>query len=258
MTAFNQPIVTAEKYIAYKKANDHIENFSVPHTVLICYQKSSMNFLLTNGHQLTAVASFPGLYLLKNTGVGVLGEWGFGAPALAVKIEQLIVLGVKQFVAVGTAGTLLNSHKVGDFILAPQALAEDGVAHLYLKSSSFSQADTTLISHWELFSNKHKLPQFNCSSTWSFSAIYRETLGDILRVFQQGCEVVEMEAATLYAIGQDKNIATLSLFVVSDVITEDSWTPHIKEPAVRENLHQLVDWALQFCKEVSIASPVTA
>ncbi len=41
--------------------------------------------------------------------VGILGGWGCGAPALVVKMEQLIALGVTKFIAVGTAGTLLDN-----------------------------------------------------------------------------------------------------------------------------------------------------
>tara|TARA_A100001015_G_C14695515_1_gene596139 strand:+ start:110 stop:307 length:198 start_codon:yes stop_codon:yes gene_type:complete len=62
-----------------------------------------------------------------------------------------------------------------------------------------------------------------------------------------------MEAATLYAIGKEKGVQTLSLFVISDVINEKGWTPHLREPAVKENLHQLADWALDFCIIDSLA-----
>jgi len=57
-----------------------------------------------------------------------------------------------------------------------------------------------------------------------------------------------MEAATLYAIGQEKGAQTLSLFVISDSITDKAWVPHIKELSVRNNLHKLADWALKFCR----------
>ena len=82
---------------------------------------------------------------------------------------------------------------------------------------------------------------------WSFSAIFRETIADVLRVREEGCSVVEMEAATLYAIGEEKGVQMLTLFVISDSITEEAWIPQIKKPAVRNNLHQLADWVLEFC-----------
>ena len=63
---------------------------------------------------------------------------------------------------------------------------------------------------------------------------------------KQGYDVVEMEAATLYAIGEEKGVQTLSLFVISDTMSPDEWIPHIKEPLVQENLLNLADWAFEF------------
>lgn len=245
------PIVTAKQYIEYKKANGHLNEFIPPKVVLICYQESTYNYLLNHTPDLKKHDSFSNLYLLEDGQVGILAGWGMGAPALSVKLEQLIALGVDKFIAVGTAGTLLNRHPIGDFILAPQALAEDGVAHLYLKGKPFAQADTHMRSQWNTFAQNHALPSFHETSTWSFSAIFHETPADVMRVTKLGCDIVEMEAATLYAIGQDKNVQTLSLFVISDSLTLETWTPHLKETAVRDHLNKLAGWALEFCKETA-------
>ena len=71
-------------------------------------------------------------------------------------------------------------------------------------------------------------------------------ISDVLRVSKLGCSVVEKEAATLYAIGKEKKVQTLSLFVISDSLTQEEWTPRIKDQPVRDNLHQLAEWALEF------------
>ena len=160
-----------------------------------------------------------------------------GAPALSIKLEELVALGVTKFIAVGTAGSLMDKHAIGEFIMAQKALAEDGVAHLYLKGKACATADAKLMSIWNEFANRHALPKFHPAGTWSFSAIFRETPDDVIRVTKQGYDVVEMEAATLYAIGQEKGVQTLSLFVISDTLTDKTWTPHIKESKVRNNLH---------------------
>lgn len=245
----NQPVVTAEKYIQYKRDNAYIKHFNAPKIVLICYQKSSFKYLLEKNPDAQASESFSGIYLLKDSEVGILGGWGFGASSLAAYVEQLIVLGVKKFIAIGTAGTLMHQYAIGDFILPSKALAEDGVSHLYLpKKEKFAEAQDSMLLAWESFRNSNQLAHFQSTYSWSFSAIFRETPKDIKRVAKLGCGVVEMEAATLYAIGQLKNVPTLSLFVVSDSISLTEWIPHTKEPIVRTNLHLLADWSLEFCK----------
>ncbi len=247
-----EPLVTASKYLQYKKNNGHIVEFTPPNIVLICYQQSTLDYFLNSNLKIHQSHSFSNLYLSENGKVGILGGWGIGAPALAVKMEQLIALGVKKFIAVGTAGTLMNKHPIGSYIVSPKALAEDGVAHLYLKKDmDAAEASEYMLSSWESFMKNHSLPNFHKACAWSFSAIFRETPADIKRVTNQGYDVVEMEAATLYAIGKEKGVETVSLFVISDSMDLTTWTPHIKESVVRNNLHQLAKWALDYCCESS-------
>lgn len=243
-----EPIVTAEKLLQYKIANGYMNDFQAPEIILVCYQRSTMEYLLEKYPEFQPSKAVTHLYTLKNGRVGILGDWGVGAPGLAIKMEELVVLGATRFVAVGTAGGLMNRHEIAEFVFCPKALAEDGVAHLYLPSDQSSiEADKEMLSEWADFTKDHALPQFQPAMAWSFSALFRETVEDVLRVNRLGYSVVEMESATLYAIGKDKKVQTLSLFVISDSITQENWIPRIKDPAVRENLHQLADWALEFC-----------
>jgi uridine phosphorylase len=245
-----EPIVTAEKYMEYKKKNGHLNGFISPKIVLVCYQQSTLQHLLEKNPEMKLSSSFSNLYLIEDGMVGVLGGWGVGAPALSIKMEELIALGVKKFIAVGIAGTLMDKHPIGEFIVASKALAEDGVAHLYLKNKNFAEAEQNLTCVWRDFAKSRALPDFHEAGAWSFSAMFRETPADVIRVTKQGYDVVEMEAATLYAIGKEKGAQAISLFVISDSLSQE-WVPHLKEPKVGNNLHKLSDWALEFCKETT-------
>ncbi len=242
-----EPIVTAEKLLDHKRKFGYLGDFQVPEMVLVCYQQSTLQYLLKKYPEFQPSKALSHYYSVDNGRVGILGDWGVGAPGLAIKIEELISLGVKKFIAVGTAGELMNQHQIADFVVCFKALAEDGVAHLYLsKNQNFIEADQEMLFNWEYFTKERKLSQFYPATAWSFSAIFKETKEDVLRVSKLGCSVVEMEAATLYAIGKEKKVQTLSLFVISDSLTQEEWTPRIKDQAVRDNLHQLAEWALEF------------
>lgn len=243
LIAMKKPLVTAEKYIRYKIANGHLKDYKAPEVILICYQQSSFKYLMQLYTHLQPCTNFTELYFI-NEKIAVMANWGFGAGPLATKLEQFIVLGTKTFIAVGTAGTL-DSHQVGDFIVSPSALAEDGVAVHYLPQGQTEvKASEELLEKWNKFSSK--FAPFKPASSWSFPAIFRESAEDIIRVKNRGFHVVEMESATLYAIGQEKNVKTLSLYVISDILSEDHWEPHIKEPIVKKKLHLLIDWAIAF------------
>ncbi|MDE3046705.1 MAG: GrpB family protein [Verrucomicrobiota bacterium] len=252
-----EPIVTAEKLLEHKRAYGHLGDFKAPETVLVCYQRSTMEYLLKQHPEFQPSHAVTHFYLFNEGQIGLLGDWGVGAPGLAIKIEELIALGAKRFIAVGTAGGLMDAHQIADFVLCHKALAEDGVAHLYLpKNQQVVEADSQMVLEWTRFAKERSLPTFHPAMAWSFSALFRETVADVHRVREHGCSAVEMEAATLYAIGQEKGVETLTLFVISDSITQEEWIPRIKEPAVRDNLHQLADWALEFCATDSSRTPL--
>ena len=85
--------------------------------------------------------------------------------------------------------------------------------------------------------------------------MFRETASAVERVTQQGCKVVEMETATLYAIGHSRSLPTLALFVVSDQVGTQAWQPQIKEPEVRRKLNDLCELAFKFCIEEAHQGP---
>jgi uridine phosphorylase len=87
-----EPIVTAEKYMDYKKKNGHFNEFISPKVVLVCYQQSTLQHLLEKNPEAKLSNSFSNLYLMEGGTVGILGGWGMGAPALSIKMEELIGL----------------------------------------------------------------------------------------------------------------------------------------------------------------------
>ena len=257
MTASKVPIVTAEKLLAHKRAHGHVGDFQAPETILVCYQRTTMHYFLERYPEFQPSEAVSHLYLFNEGQIGILGDWGVGAPGLAIKMEELIALGAKRFIAVGTAGGLMDIHPIANLVLCPKALAEDGVAHLYLPyDQQIVEADPQMILGWTQFIEERSLLPFASAMAWSFSALFRETVADVHRVREQGCSVVEMEAATLYAIGREKGVQTLSLFVISDSITSEEWIPRVKAPEVKTSLHQLADLALQFCLETVITDRI--
>ncbi len=245
------PLVTAQKMLEYKREFGHVGDLRAPETALVCYQRSTMDWLRKEHSK--EIVPFPGVshfFLLPGGKAGILGDWGVGAPGLAIKMEELIALGTKRFVAIGTAGALGGCHSIASYVLCPKALAEDGVAHHYLpEGKSVAEASPELLEEWKAFAKRRALPEMSDATAWSFSAFFRETAEDVLRVSSLGCSVVEMEAATLYAIAEEKNVQAISLFVISDSISEEGWTPRLREPATRNHLHLLANWALEFCME---------
>src|SRR5438552_16349801 len=58
---------------------------------------------------------------------------GMGCPSAAIVIEELVMLGVKKLMRVGTCGGLQPHHQLGDLIVALTSVPQDGTVHTYVK-----------------------------------------------------------------------------------------------------------------------------
>lgn len=239
-------ITSAEKLVQFKKDTGSMEGFIAPQSVIICYQPSTLQHLLEQNSDFEKSKSFSNLYVSQKSNVGILGGWGIGAPALAIQVELLAAVGVKRFIGVGTAGALLNKFEIGDFVIATKALGEDGVAHLYLDGPNFAEGNLELNAQWRDYASDLN---FYEATAWSFSAFFRERYSDVIRVVEKGCDVVEMETATLFAIVQERGLEAMALYVVSDVINLEPWVPRLRDPSILDKVNFLADRALQFCQE---------
>ncbi len=244
-------ITSAEKYCLYLKANGHYPNVTPPETVIFIFSNSLLKSILAgHPHEQRKEPMLSDLYFLGDGKVAVMKS-GLGGPELAHKMEKLIALGTKKFLIVGTAGSLTSALVPGDFVICSKALGEDGVSHLYLEEKlSFAFPHSSLFDAWISFiKTRHpEHPKFEKTATWSFPAVFRETKEDVLRVIEQGCSTVEMEAAALYAIAQEKNVQALALFVISDSLAGGEWEVKARDPMVTERLNKLADLAVAFSR----------
>ncbi|MGB5984227.1 MAG: uridine phosphorylase [Desulfobacterales bacterium] len=56
---------------------------------------------------------------------------GMGGPSMGIALEELAMIGVKQFIRVGTTGTIQESIQIGDLILSSGAVRLDGTSGHY-------------------------------------------------------------------------------------------------------------------------------
>ena len=217
----NQSIVTAQAFIEHKRMQGEFEGFIPPEVILICYQQSTLKFFLETRNDIQESKYVECLYLVDDGRVAILGGFGIGAPSLALKVEQLIALGSSKFIAVGTAGTLESKFTIGQTLIATKAFANDGVSEHYLNGQEFAFCHPDLCDAWKAFEQEKGLHSLDAIS-WTFSAIFKETPKALNQALSKGCNIVEMEIATLYALGTDKNVQTLTLLVVSDDVKVSS------------------------------------
>ena len=164
------------------------------------------------------------MYLVKKTRgrVGVLSNFGIGAPVVVSLAEEMIAFGVKRFIILSWGGALQKNLRAGDIVLNDRAIRDEGVSHHYLSSEKYVSADSALKQKMEDKLNSSSI-KYVSGATWTTDAPYRETKDEILQYQSDGVQVVEMEIAGLFALGQVRNVQVASIVVVADSLATLTW-----------------------------------
>ena len=172
----------------------------------------------------------------KEGWVGVVSNFGIGAPASVLCLEQLRVLGVKEFISVGMVGSLNSDLEIGKKVIIEKAFRDEGCSYHYRAASPYVE-----------LSNKSKLIEkikLKPVSSWTTDAPCRETKEEVLYFQSKGVECVEMESSALMAAGEYYGLSVYCTGVVSDHLSVEGWTPQFSHPAVKKGLYELLNQVL--------------
>lgn len=136
-----------------------------------------------------------------------------GAAAVQI-MEQLIAGGVKEIIATGCCGALVNDTE-GDFFIPTAALRQEGVSYHYLPAAREVEINGKAIQAIVTALEKNKLNYRKCK-TWTTDGFYRETKEMVLYRKEEGYSVVEMECASLAACARMREIVFGQLLFTAD------------------------------------------
>jgi DeoD family purine-nucleoside phosphorylase len=130
---------------------------------------------------------------------------GMGGPSAAIVLEELIELGVRRAVRVGTCGALDGDLRLGDLVVAAEALAADGTSRALGAGERIAapgaievEGRAGLVASTDLFYDPDPARE----------AAWREA----------GALAVEMETAALYAVGARRGIEVAAVLAVTDLL----------------------------------------
>lgn len=142
---------------------------------------------------------------------------GMGGPSAAIVLEELIMLGARRAVRVGTCGALRDPVRVGDIVVVREALAADGASRA-LGAGARVCGDAALSTALEQLA-----PAGEGGASRSVHAglvvstdLFYDPRSEGERCWAQEALAVEMEAATLFVLGRRRDVAVGCLLAVSD------------------------------------------
>ena len=157
---------------------------------------------------------------------------GMGGPSAAIVLQELIALGARRAIRVGTCGALDAGLALGDLLVAREALAADGTSRA-LGAGELVAADPQLTAALEraavTLSADRPASSPGATSGESSSPVVTTTVVSTDLFYEPdakredawraaGAAAVEMEAATLFAIGAREAVPVACVLIVSDVI----------------------------------------
>ena len=200
----------------------------VPSAVVICFfaelieqlaqredtERVGMLTAAHGQHPVFSVAHGPGRVTVFHPGVG--------APIAAGFLEEVIAAGGRSFVAVGGAGALLPDLVLGHPVIVQSAIRDEGTSYHYAAPGRVIDADPAGVA--ALCETLDAIgADYVTGRTWTTDAFYREPRTRIARRVEEGCLVVEMEAAAFIAVARFRGVRFGQLLYAGDSVAGAEW-----------------------------------
>jgi DeoD family purine-nucleoside phosphorylase len=185
--------------------------------------------------------------------LGYSGEWegapvsvqatGMGCPSAAIVMEELVQLGVKRFLRVGTCGGLQPDMKLGDMIVALTAVPADRTVEAYVDHEPHCPTASWELVHGAVHAAKEVGQDMRVGPIVSSDVFYNPDGEQYERWSSRGVLAVEMEAAILFTLGALRSVHAAALLTVSDVVVEGEFR-RISDDELRAAVDRLTRVAL--------------
>ncbi|HEY3961944.1 MAG TPA: DeoD-type purine-nucleoside phosphorylase [Gaiellaceae bacterium] len=149
---------------------------------------------------------------------------GMGCPGATIVFEELIQLGCKKLIRVGTCGGLQASHALGDLIVAISAVPADSTAMHLVNNEAHCPTASWSIIHEAVHVAKQLDQHLHVGPIVSSDVFHNPDPGQYQRWSSRGVLAVEMEAAALFTVGALRGIESGCLLTVSDIVVEGVFT----------------------------------
>lgn len=156
---------------------------------------------------------------------------GIGCMSAAVAIEELINIGCKYFIRIGTCGSLSSQINPGDIIIVTGAVRGDGASKEYVPIEYPAVADYRIVTALRNRAKKES-SDYSLGIIRTHDAFYMESpfaFGDYKKRIslwaEAGVLAIENETSTLFVIGSLRKVQVGAILVVAgNLITDKKGT----------------------------------
>ena len=168
---------------------------------------------------------------------------GMGTPSAGIVFEELVMLGAKRLIRVGTCGGLQTHLRMADTVIALAASPDDRTPLRYAGMDGFAPSATYELVETATRLSREVSDRVFIGSVVTSGLFYDpdpDTFGRWRALRHLG---VEMEASMLYTIAAVKNVEALAMMTVSDVIAPDASPVRISDEELKHGVDQMMQIA---------------
>ncbi len=238
-------LLTAVQLKRHRQKRGHYPKIDPPELVVFCYQPALLKYAVKQRRGKRVDGFLGELYLLRRLKgkVGMIGDFGVGAPVTAVLLEDLAAWGVSRFVIVGMAGGIQADLQAGDLVIVDRAIRDEGTSYHYLAAQKYVTPSGELTQRL-VATCEQTAVSVKVGCTWTTDAPYRETEAEVKQYQAEGVLTVEMEAAAFLAVGEYLGVETAVALSVGDRVSENGWQLDFDGKATQQGLEQLLEIVL--------------
>jgi len=148
---------------------------------------------------------------------------GMGCPSLAIVAEELVRLGARTLVRVGTAGVVGDGIEPGDLIVASAAVPNDGTTRQYLRGEAYAPVADFAVTRALVDAGAALGSPPHVGLIQTEDAFYATSADDARSLRARGVLAIEMEASALFLIAQLRGVRAGCALVASNRIGDASF-----------------------------------
>ena len=168
---------------------------------------------------------------------------GMGCSSAGIVVEELVELGVRRILRIGTCGGLQPDMQMGDLIVAMSAVPADATPIHLIGGEPHAPTASWSLVHEAVHQAKELGKTVKVGPIVSTDLFYNPDGGQYGRWRDRGILAVEMEAAMLFTLGALRGVETGCLLLVSDVVVEGEFR-RITDEEMRRAVDEMTELAL--------------
>ncbi|MGH2357323.1 MAG: purine-nucleoside phosphorylase [Candidatus Limnocylindria bacterium] len=172
---------------------------------------------------------------------------GMGTPSFSIVAEELLRLGARRLIRVGTCGGIAPGVKTGEMVIATAACPVDGATRTYLHGEPYAPAADFGLTHALVHAAEQAGIAVHTGLVASVDVFYNTDADYASRWRERGVLAFEMEASALFFLAARAGVQAACLLVVSDVLSEEvtSEESYVSADQLAAAVERMTDVALE-------------